>query len=76
MHDEAEATATRSAYTWVRPLSNPERCLCMIRLGFEDGTVGIVDLEDRLWGPIFESLKDPAVFRAQLEMDDRPRRNV
>jgi hypothetical protein len=48
----------------------------MIRLGFEDGTVGIVDLEDRLWGPIFESLKDPAVFRAQLEMDDRPRRNV
>jgi Protein of unknown function (DUF2442) len=34
-----------------------------IRLRFEDGTVGIVDLEDRLWGPMFESLRDPAVFR-------------
>ncbi len=34
-----------------------------IRLWFEDGTVGVVDLEDRLWGPMFESLKDPAVFR-------------
>ena len=34
-----------------------------IRLRFEDGTVGIVDLEDRLWGPMFESLMDPVVFR-------------
>ena len=34
-----------------------------IRLRFEDGTVGIVDLEDRLWGPMFESLRNPAVFR-------------
>jgi len=34
-----------------------------IRLRFEDGTVGIVDLEDRLWGPMFEPLRDPAVFR-------------
>jgi hypothetical protein len=34
-----------------------------IRLRFEHGTVGTVDLEDRLWSPMFESLKDPAVFR-------------
>jgi hypothetical protein len=34
-----------------------------IRLRFEDGTEGIVDLEGRLWGPMFESLRDPVVFR-------------
>lgn len=34
-----------------------------IRLLFDNGDSGIVDLTDALWGPVFEPLKDPAVFR-------------
>lgn len=34
-----------------------------IRLRFADGTEGIVDLKDELWGEVFEPLKDPATFR-------------
>jgi hypothetical protein len=34
-----------------------------IRVSFNDGHSGIVDLEDALWGPVFEPLRDPAVFR-------------
>ncbi len=30
-----------------------------VRLVFEDGTVGDVDLADELRGPVFEPLKDP-----------------
>jgi len=29
---------------------------------FHDGTVGTVSLENELWGPVFEPLKDPALF--------------
>lgn len=36
---------------------------------FEDGTRGTVDLSDRLFGPIFEPLKDPAFFR-RVTVDD------
>ncbi len=35
----------------------------VVRLRFEDGSEGIVDLRDELWGPIFEPLRDPAYFR-------------
>jgi len=31
---------------------------------FVDGTEGDVDLEEELWGEVFEPLKDPEVFRA------------
>lgn len=30
---------------------------------FNDGTEGNVDLEDSLWGPVFEPLKEPDAFR-------------
>lgn len=32
-------------------------------LTFEDGTRGYVDLADRLHGPMFEPLRDPAEFK-------------
>jgi hypothetical protein len=34
-----------------------------IRLRFADGTEGVVDLKDELWGEVFEPLRDPATFR-------------
>jgi hypothetical protein len=34
-----------------------------IRVTFNTGETGVVDLEDALWGPVFEPLKDAAVFR-------------
>ena len=34
-----------------------------LRLWFEDGTSGVVDLADRLWGPMFESLRNPDLFK-------------
>ena len=36
---------------------------------FDDGTRGEVDLSGRLFGPVFEPLRDPAVF-AQAHVDD------
>jgi len=34
-----------------------------IRLCFDNGERGVVDLKDALWGPMFEPLKDVNVFR-------------
>ncbi|MDA1051029.1 MAG: DUF2442 domain-containing protein [Planctomycetota bacterium] len=34
-----------------------------IRVRFNSGEEGVVDLADTLWGPMFEPLQDPAVFR-------------
>jgi hypothetical protein len=36
---------------------------------FDDGVHGIVDLTDRLFGPVFEPLSDPAFF-ARVGVDD------
>ena len=36
---------------------------------FKDGRHGILDMEDRLFGPVFEPLRDPAVFR-QVAIDE------
>ncbi len=36
---------------------------------FEDGAYGVMALEDRLFGPVFEPLRDPAVFR-QVAVDE------
>jgi len=35
---------------------------------FHDGTTGVVDLADELWGEMFEPLKDAGVF-AQVRVD-------
>lgn len=36
----------------------------VLRLTFDDGRVRDVDLESRLWGPVFEPLRqDPGLFR-------------
>ena len=34
-----------------------------IELSFSDGTCGIIDLENELWGEVFEPLKDLRKFR-------------
>ena len=39
-------------------------------LEFTDGTRRIVDLQNELWGPVFQPLKDPAYFaRAEIDED-------
>lgn len=40
-----------------------------LRVTFNDGTQGVVSLADRLFGPMFEPLKDPAFF-AQVSVDE------
>jgi hypothetical protein len=30
---------------------------------FDDGVEGVIDMHDRLFGPVFEPLQDPAVFQ-------------
>lgn len=42
----------------------------VLKLWFEDGTEREVDLEDELWGPMFEPLRqDPELFR-QVRVDE------
>ena len=41
----------------------------VLRLGFDDGMTREVNLEDDLWGPVFEPLRqDPELFR-QVRVD-------
>jgi hypothetical protein len=40
-----------------------------LEVRFSDGTSGVVALEDRLFGPVFEPLRDPAFF-AQAGVDE------
>lgn len=40
----------------------------VVRLEFDDGFIREIDLEPELWGPMFEPLRDPKVFR-QLRVD-------
>ncbi|MGD0767734.1 MAG: DUF2442 domain-containing protein [Tepidisphaeraceae bacterium] len=40
-----------------------------LEIVFSDGTQGVVSLKDRLFGPVFEPLKDPAFFR-QARIDE------
>lgn len=39
-----------------------------LRLAFEDGTRGEIDLIDELWGPAFEPLRERALFE-QVSVD-------
>ena len=57
---------TRTArITSVEPLEG-----FVLRLGFDDGTVRDVDLEAKLWGPVFEPLRDnPQLFR-EVRVDE------
>ncbi len=36
---------------------------------FSDGTAGVVDLSERLFGPIFQPLRDESVFK-QVTLDE------
>lgn len=36
----------------------------VIRAKLDDGTTKELDFEPHLWGPMFEPLKDPSVFRS------------
>jgi len=49
----------------VQPLSGYR-----LHLEFSDGTAGIVDLSDDLWGPVFAPLRDPARF-AEVYVDQQ-----
>jgi hypothetical protein len=40
-----------------------------LHVRFSDGTQGVVCLSDRLFGPVFEPLKAPALF-AQVTIDE------
>jgi hypothetical protein len=48
----------------VRPLGDYR-----LRVEFEDGTTGEIDLSDRLTGPVFEPLRDPKLF-SQVSVDE------
>lgn len=48
----------------VRPLDDYE-----LEVTFDEGTSGVVTLQDRLFGPVFEPLRDPALFR-QVFVDE------
>jgi hypothetical protein len=50
--------------TSVRPLKNYQ-----LQVTFEDGTSGLVSLKDRLFGTVFEPLRDPGMFR-QVSVDE------
>jgi hypothetical protein len=39
-----------------------------VRLRFRDGVAGDIDLEARIWGPVFEPPKDVSFFR-QFRVD-------
>jgi hypothetical protein len=60
------STRTRTVrITFAEPLEG-----FVVRLGFDDGTTREVDLEDELWGPVFEPLlRDSRLFR-QVRVDD------
>ena len=40
-----------------------------LSISFDDGVQGVISLKDRLFGPVFEPLSDPAVFR-QVFVDE------
>jgi hypothetical protein len=40
-----------------------------LEIEFADGTRGVVELKDRLFGPVFEPLRDPMYF-AKVSVDE------
>jgi hypothetical protein len=41
-----------------------------LRLGFDDGTTREIDLEDELWGPVFEPLRQDLELFRQVHVDE------
>ena len=62
-HTTSEQLRSRHAVRYLA--TKPDYTLSIT---FEDGTTGEVSLADRLFGPVFEPLKDPAYF-AQVSVD-------
>jgi len=48
----------------VRPLDDFQ-----LEVRFDDGTCGVVSLKERLFGPVFEPLRESALFR-QVSVDE------
>ena len=48
----------------VQPLENYR-----LAVRFDDGTDGVIEMQDRLFGPVFEPLRDLAVFQ-QVFVDE------
>jgi tRNA U34 5-methylaminomethyl-2-thiouridine-forming methyltransferase MnmC len=49
---------------FVKPLEDWQ-----LEMAFSDGTRGVLSVKDRLFGPVFEPLKDPKVF-SQVRVDE------
>ena len=47
----------------VQPLDNYR-----LAVHFDDGVEGVIELQDRLFGPVFEPLRDPAAFEQLAEV--------
>jgi Protein of unknown function (DUF2442) len=56
--------ATRIRIETVEPVDG-----YVLRLVFSDGYTRDVDIESELWGPVFEPLRDPEIFR-QVAVDN------
>jgi hypothetical protein len=56
--------ATRIRIETVEPVDG-----YVLRLVFSDGSTRDVDIESVLWGPVFEPLRDPEIFR-QVAVDN------
>lgn len=60
--------STRTRTARVRSVEPLDRFV--LRLEFDDGTVSEIDLENELWGPVFEPLrKDRRLFR-EVRVDE------
>jgi len=51
-----------------RPVSVAVPELYLLDVLFDDGTSRQIDMKPELWGPLFEPLRDPALFR-QAKVD-------
>ena len=47
----------------VRPLDEFQ-----LEVSFDDGTCGVIPMKERLFGPVFEPLRDPTMFK-QVSVD-------
>lgn len=60
--------STRTPTTRIRSVQPLDGLV--LRLTFDDGTAREIDLQEELWGPVFEPLRDdPQLFR-QVHVDE------